>query len=378
MKKKLCDFVNSAWYFELHWLERGIAALNNGYDVYVIANFVDDAISNRLTALGFRCVNSQINEKSINPFAFIKGFINASRILKNINPDILHCITIKPGIISCLWAKYHKTKLVYSFVGLGRVFESEQLIFKILRWLVLRLYRYLFSNVDCKIIFEHREDKRKILSLLGVKEEKAKVIDGAGVNISYFSYQQEPKLTHGIILFASRMLHSKGLLDLIKAKRILKLEGIDCTIQVAGIIVENDDDGITLGQIEKWHAAGDIVWLGTRDDIRELIAGANIVALPSVYPEGVPRILLEAGAVGRACVVYDNGGCNSLIKDGYNGYIVERKNVKELAAKIKALINEDADRQKMGINARENIVNHYTSEIVIDKTLKVYEELFQR
>ncbi len=378
MKKKLCYFVNSAWYFELHWLERGIAALDNGYDVYVIANFLDDAISDRLSALGFHCINSQINEKSINPFAFIKGFFNASKILKTINPDILHCITIKPGIISCLWAKYHKTKLVYSFVGLGRVFESEQLIFKILRWLVLRLYRYLFSNVDCKIIFEHREDKRKILSLLGIKEEKAKVIDGAGVNTSYFSYQQEPKFTHGTILFASRMLHSKGLLDLIKAKRILKLEGIDCTIHVAGIIVENDDDGITLGQIEKWHAAGDIVWLGTRDDIRELIAGANIVALPSVYPEGVPRILLEAGAVGRACVVYDNGGCNSLIKDGYNGYIVERKNVKELAARIKALINEDDDRQKMGINARENIVNHYTSEIVIDKTLQVYEELFQR
>ncbi|ENZ7914828.1 glycosyltransferase [Klebsiella aerogenes] len=49
--------------------------------------------------------------------------------MKAINPDILHCITIKPGIISCLWAKYHKTKLVYSFVGLGRVFESEQLVF---------------------------------------------------------------------------------------------------------------------------------------------------------------------------------------------------------------------------------------------------------
>lgn len=378
MKKKLCYFVNSAWYFELHWLERGIAAIDSGYDVYVVANFLDDAISDRLSALGFRCINSEINEKSINPFSFIKGVAKAFKILKAINPDILHCITIKPGIISCLWAKYHKTKLVYSFVGLGRVFESEQLVFKILRWLVLKLYRYLFSNVDCKIIFEHREDKRKILSLLDIKEDKAKVIDGAGVNTSYFAYKEEPEETHGVVLFASRMLHSKGLLDLIKAKRILKLEGIDCTIQVAGIIVENDEDRITLGQIEKWHDSGDIVWLGTRDDIKELIAGSNIVVLPSIYPEGVPRILLEAGAVGRACVVYDNGGCNSLIKDGYNGYIVERKNVKELAARIKMLISSDTARKEMGINAREIIVNHYTSEIVIYKTLQVYEELFQR
>ncbi|WP_257880820.1 glycosyltransferase [Klebsiella aerogenes] len=203
-------------------------------------------------------------------------------------------------------------------------------------------------------------------------------MDGAGVNTSYFAYKEEPEETHGVVLFASRMLHSKGLLDLIKAKRILKLEGIDCTIQVAGIIVENDEDRITLGQIEKWHDSGDIVWLGTRDDIKELIAGSNIVVLPSIYPEGVPRILLEAGAVGRACVVYDNGGCNSLIKDGYNGYIVERKNVKELAARIKMLISSDTARKEMGINAREIIVNHYTSEIVIDKTLQVYEELFQR
>ncbi|MDN3809982.1 hypothetical protein QWY66_08335 [Klebsiella aerogenes] len=37
MKRKLCYFVNSAWYFELHWVDRGVAAIKSGYEVYVIA-----------------------------------------------------------------------------------------------------------------------------------------------------------------------------------------------------------------------------------------------------------------------------------------------------------------------------------------------------
>lgn len=375
MKKKICYFVNSAWYFELHWLERGKAALDAGYDVYVLANFSDSLLYDRLMSEGFKCINSAIREKTISPFSFINDTRRTFKILNLIEPDIIHNITIKPGVIGSLWAKMKNKRLVYSFVGLGRIFENKKVFYIVIKNFIVLLYRYLFSATDCKIIFEHKEDQDKVLFLTKVKRDKTIVIDGAGIDVASFSYTEEEKHEKAKVLFASRMLWSKGLSDLIRAKKILHLKGVEFDILVAGIIVEDDSDAIDIKQIEDWHRSGDIIWLGKRNDINILIKDVNVVALPSIYPEGIPRIILEAGAVGRACIVYDIGGCSSLIKNGYNGFVVAKQNVNELAEKLGELIIFDEERYQMGLNARENIIKKYSSNIIIKETLSVYEKL---
>ncbi|STV02851.1 bifunctional galactosyltransferase [Klebsiella pneumoniae] len=86
--------------------------------------------------------------------------------------------------------------------------------------------------------------------------------------------------------------------DLIEAKKILRSKNIHFTLNVAGILVENDKDAISLQVIENWHQQGLINWLGRSNNVCDLIEQSNIVALPSVYSEGVPRILLEASFCG--------------------------------------------------------------------------------
>lgn len=372
MKSKLCYFVNSAWYFELHWLDRACAALHAGYEVYVIARFDDDDLMRRLNEKGLICFDSKIKETSLNPVFFLLDCHRAFNILDSISPDILHSITIKPGIISGLWSNLRNKKLIYSFVGLGRVFDSKNILFKFLRYFIIMLYRKLFSRVDCKIVFEHKEDQRKIIEFLGISEDATVVIDGAGIDTRFFSYSDECNHPKVKVLFASRLLWSKGLADLVKAKRILKLKGIDFELSVAGIPVTGDKDAIDIKNIDEWQRSGDIIWLGQRSDIRDLIRISNIVALPSTYPEGVPRILLESGAIGRPCLVYNIGGCKSLIKDEFNGYAVEPGNIELLSSRLEKLILDSEERHRMGKNARQNIEGKYTSEIIINETLRVY------
>lgn len=370
MKKKLCYFVNSAWYFELHWLERAQAAYDAGYQVYIIANFSDAGIKTRLTEKGFFCIDSKIDEKSINPLLFLKDYIKTKKTLNAINPDILHSITIKPGVLSCLWCKEKATRLVYSFTGLGRVFDNQSLFYKMLKHIIISLYKYLFKKINYVLIFEHEKDQAKIISLLNISTSHTLVIDGAGVDINHFSYQDVTNKETPIVFFAARMLWSKGLQHLIKAKEILALRGVNFNINVAGILIDNDNDAIDIEQIEKWHSSGSINWLGSRSDIRELIAQSDLIALPSSYPEGIPRILLEAGAVGRPCVVYNNHGCNSLITDGYNGFVTD--SIDGLADKIQYLITHEEDRIAFGKAARKAVELRYSSAIVIKKTLDVY------
>ncbi|WP_447864115.1 glycosyltransferase family 4 protein [Kluyvera sichuanensis] len=372
MNKSICYFINSAWYFELHWLERANAAIRAGYSVSLVAKFDNPSILSRLEQFGIECYESNINEKNLNPFGFIYDCLRTFSLLNKINPDILHSITIKPGVISSLWCKIKNKQLIYSFVGLGRVFSSTTLIYRTLRCIIIHLYSFLFSGIDCKITFEHRADQEKIVKLIKLDPEKTIVIDGAGIDLNHFSYHEEFTECLPKVLFAGRMLWSKGLADLLKAKKQLNADGIEFEILVAGIIVDNDSDAISLATIKEWHRAGEITWLGTRSDIKELIQNSNIVALPSVYAEGIPRILLEAGAVGRATITYDIDGCNSLVKDGFNGVIVERKNIEQLANKLKWLISNHNARHEMGLNARALIEEKYSSDIIITQTLHLY------
>ncbi|KAB0315649.1 glycosyltransferase family 4 protein, partial [Klebsiella pneumoniae] len=93
------------------------------------------------------------------------------------------------------------------------------------------------------------------------------------------------------------------------------------------------------------------------------------------YSEGVPRILLEASSVGRACIAYDVGGCDSLIIDNDNGIIVKSNSPEELADKLAFLLSNPKARVEMGIKGRKRIQDKFSSVMIIDKTLQIYHDV---
>ncbi|RTY57039.1 glycosyltransferase family 1 protein [Pantoea sp. YU22] len=372
--KKLCFYINSDWYFNLHWKERALAAKDKGYEVHVVCSFEDLTIMNSFKAAGINVHNSKMSEQSLNPVILLRDFFNSFNILRTLEPDILHCITIKPCLIGGLYAKFFRKKLVMSFVGLGRVFSSESKKYRILKRGVSHFYRWISSKPDVFMIFEHEQDRARIVSITGVNAEKTMVINGAGVNTEEFKFLPDPANAKPVVLFASRLIWSKGLADLIEAKRALEKKGVYFELMVAGIMVKNDPDAIPDHMIKKWAGSNDITWLGQRNDVRQLIENSNIVALPSVYAEGVPRILIEAAAVGRPCVAYDTGGCSSIIINNSTGYIVN-KDLDDLALKLELLIKDKNLRADFGLKAHERVKSHFCSKYVIQKTLWIYRKL---
>ncbi len=61
---RIVYFVNAAWYFELHWLDRSEAAISKGYEVHLVSNFADDAIKNNLEKKGIKCWDIELNRFS--------------------------------------------------------------------------------------------------------------------------------------------------------------------------------------------------------------------------------------------------------------------------------------------------------------------------
>ena len=89
--------------------------------------------------------------------------------------------------------------------------------------------------------------------------------------------------------------------------------------------------------------------------------------LPSVYPEGVPRVLMEASALGVPALVYENVGSNIVISNNVNGWSIS-PNVEELLFVMKkSLLINKTDYNKMSKNAKK-----ISSKFSMEEVIKFY------
>ncbi|MEO1256512.1 MAG: glycosyltransferase, partial [Bacteroidota bacterium] len=114
---------------------------------------------------------------------------------------------------------------------------------------------------------------------------------------------------------------------------------------------------------------------GHVDNIEEVIAEADVVVLPSHGGEGVPKILIEAAAMGKPLVATDVPGCRDVVESGINGFLVPPKDFELLADAIETLLENGKLRQKMGRTGREKAVQDFDVKDVVRKTLDVYTQM---
>ena len=120
---------------------------------------------------------------------------------------------------------------------------------------------------------------------------------------------------------------------------------------------------------------GVVEYLGSADDVRPFIEKATAVVLPS-YREGLPRSLLEAGAMGRPLIATDVPGCRDVVDEGVNGFLCAARDVNSLAAAMGRLADlAPEERAAMGRSARHKIETKFSEEVVIDAYLDALGKL---
>jgi len=101
---------------------------------------------------------------------------------------------------------------------------------------------------------------------------------------------------------------------------------------------------VGMDQIEAWSREGAVEWWGQQEDMPEVLRQASIVVLPTVYGEGVPKILLEAAAAGRPIVATDVRGCREIVRPDVNGLLVPPGDVASLVQAIEQLLGKKVIR----------------------------------
>ena len=111
---------------------------------------------------------------------------------------------------------------------------------------------------------------------------------------------------------------------------------------------------------------------GYQEDVLPWYAAMDIVALPSIAREGLPRTLLEAGLMERATVSSDISGAAEIVREGKTGYLVTPDDPEALAERLVALLGSEATRDRFGARARSLISEKFTTQRMLEGTLESY------
>tara|TARA_Y100000996_G_C22433183_1_gene606538 strand:- start:62 stop:925 length:864 start_codon:yes stop_codon:yes gene_type:complete len=282
-------------------------------------------------------------------------------------------MTIKPiiygGLISIFFPKSLK---VFSITGLGQVFTENTWYAKLRRFIIIFFFKLIFSFKSSNLIVQNSYDFDLIFKKNLINKNRLHLIKGSGVNVKEFPYIKESKKTVPEVILASRLLWEKGIKQFVEAARIFKQKKINIRFILVGDTQESNPRSVPKRVIESWVDDGLVDWVGRKENMSNVIAKSNIVCLPTVYGEGVPKVILEAAATGRALIVSDNPGCKELVLDRVTGLIVKDKNSKELAECINELINDDKLREYLVLNAKEKIYKEFLSDIIVNTTTEIY------
>jgi glycosyltransferase involved in cell wall biosynthesis len=126
--------------------------------------------------------------------------------------------------------------------------------------------------------------------------------------------------------------------------------------------------------VKELNLESKVIFAGYREDVEDLMAVMDIFVLTSLR-EGLPRVLVQAAAVGMPSVAFNVDGVSEIIKDNYNGFLVEAKNQEQLENKIMRYMNNKELVLLHGQNGREFIENKWSIKGMVDRIDKIYQKL---
>ncbi len=117
---------------------------------------------------------------------------------------------------------------------------------------------------------------------------------------------------------------------------------------------------------------------GYRNDVPELVAASNLIVLPSLADEGLPKTVLEGMALSIPSVVTTAGGCKELVVDNQTGFVVTPGNAREFAEKISTLVMDRNKAESMGLAASKKVRKEFTLEKSVAGHLEFFSALLSK
>ncbi len=373
---KFVFYANTDWYLYNFRLSTALRLKAEGHDVVMLSP--PGEYGERFSAHQLRWIQLTMDRASLNPWREAQTISALTRILRAERPDLLHNFTVKCAIYGALAARAARVPAVVNAVaGMGYVFASDAMLARTLRPMVKLLMRGTLGGKQSRLILQNPDDADAFVRARLVPQQHIRVIRSSGVNLERFLPVDaiiEPRPLR--VLLAARLLWEKGIGEFIEAARMLRAQGRNIEFVIAGSPDPGNPRSASREQAEGWVAEGLVDWRGHVDDMPSLMRSMDVIALPSYYREGVPKSLIEAAACGLAVVTTNLPGCREVVsEDGVDGLHVEPRCARSLAERLALLDDDRVLVRRLGDQARRKAMEHFDEQMVIRRTIEVYDEL---
>jgi glycosyltransferase involved in cell wall biosynthesis len=361
-------------------LDMAVRIKSLGFNIEIIGTQNTSAFKGKMIPYKKYSLNRELN--FIND---LKSIFEIRTILKGQRGfAIVHAFDTKPAMYLpfAVWG-LKNIKIVKTITGMGRIFTEQSFKNTILKTVYKLIQKAVKSKID-KIIFQNNDDCNYYVKNNLINIKNAVVIKSSGIDLARFTAKvKDSQLSllrkalnlHNkkTFILVSRLVKQKGILNYLQAAKICKTKGYQYNFLLVGQL--DTDNSITLGEVESYNEY--VNYLGKREDIQELLLLSDIFVLPTYYREGVPRVLLEASAIGLPLITTNMPGCKDVLINGFNGIVTNVKDSTDLSKKMIALAEDEELLNKLSINAKEK-VKEFDLKIVVEQYNHVYRSVLMK
>jgi glycosyltransferase involved in cell wall biosynthesis len=333
-----------------------------------------------IEALGVRHVPLRHSTRAMDPAADLRLFGELRSLFTRLAPDLVHTHNPKPG-----WLGRPAARLA----GVGAVVNTVHGLYALpddplaKRAVVYPLERLAAACSHAELV-QSAEDLT-VLRRLRVPRERLHLL-GNGVDLGRFSPDRADPTARSTIRAAwgvgpdevllgavGRLVHEKGLAELVEAARVLRTGSPAARLVVVGPTDDAKGDAVSAADRAAGERAG-VIFAGRRDDMVDVYSAFDAYVLAS-HREGFPRSAMEAAAMALPVVATDIRGCREVVEPGVTGLLVPVRDGRALADALTRLVDDPTGRAAMGVAGRRKALRQFDQRRVIDRTLAVYDRL---
>lgn len=354
----------------------------DGYDISCLGSNMEERVLFEKIGVQFHYYPLK---RGIGGISELKGLIKLYFVLRAEHYDAVHAFDTIPTILGRLVAKAAGVPVIMGTIpGMGSIFSEDSYLNKTLRQ-IYKVGQKMACGVSDMTVFQNQDDLEFFIKKRMAVPYKTTLIRGSGVDVVKFSpgnldnaVVDQTRSELGIrpgavnVFMITRLVRYKGVIDFMKAARATKLRLPNVDFYLVGAC---DDTlaAVTLREVNEYSDC--VKYVGARKDMPEVLYCADIVALPTYYREGVPRVLLEASCMEKPLIATSIAGCKDVVENAVTGFIVPPKAPDALATAIETLALDGDLRREMGIRAREKVMREFSLDVVFAATSSLYRRL---
>jgi len=322
-------------------------------------------------------------DRYLNPLSDFRYIVELYKICRHEKFDVVINWTTKPNVYGAISEKLAGTPIIVCAVrGLGGAFlKQKSAKGKLVQQIISLLYRISFK-ISTKIWFTNPKDLDFFLQKQIVDSQKA-ILTKNALNVRDYSMESvdDEKMKRlrkeiGLsedeyaVVMVARLIWSKGIKEFIESAEHLYERQPNIRFILVAPPEDGRQDAVPVSYIKEKEKNKNFLWLGFRNDVKEIYAISDIAVLPSFYKEGgYPRALLEPMAFAKPVITTDIPECRGAVEHGKNGYLIPPRDGDALADSIERLIRNPERRKQFGRYSRHKVEKEFNDIAVIDLVL---------